>query len=214
MTKGEWVNSIDPGPMMAYLRGHPVEKLTPFFGRFARSVEYPDRRVAERVHHLFAVACCRRIARVLTPERVQQAVRRFESLGGRLHEPIPIDGCLKAIDTAERFTSGLASEDELVQAMQVASATQSLLEFYDSVYDSEMGPYDSDLAATGEAAQAVMDACSGDDFLDQAAGHCARALGWLAASGGEPDATAASAESAEQCRLLRELVGDPFTAGE
>jgi hypothetical protein len=98
--------------------------------------------------------------------------------------------------------------------MKVASATQSLLEFYDSVYDSEMGKYDSDLAAIGEAAQAVMDACSGDDFLDQAPGHCARAVGWLTANCGEPDATAASAESAEQCRLLRELVGERFTAGE
>jgi hypothetical protein len=211
MTQAEWLNSTEPMAMLAFLRGQPVERLEPFFDRFARFVEFPERRAPERTIRLFVVACCRRIAQLVSPARVERAVHTFESLGGRLLEPLPADGCSKAIDAAEKYALG--EVDVLDVELKVALTTQSLIEFYDSVYDEGMGAYDIDLAATGAAAQAVMDTCSGDKFLDQVPGHCARAVGWLAASRGESDTSAVTAESTEQCRVLREFVGNPFTQG-
>jgi hypothetical protein len=69
-----------------------------------------------------------------------------------------------------------------------------------------MGPFDLDLAATGEAADAVGYAC-------RVPGHAARAVGLFAAGRGESEATATLAESAQQCSLLREMVGNPFACG-
>jgi hypothetical protein len=213
MTGAEWLTATDPSAMLAALRGEPVERLEPFFGRFARFVEYPDRRAPERVVRLFAVACCRRIAQLLSPERVLRAIRTFESLGGRLHEPIAADGCLMAIETAERFAVGDAGEANLAEACKVAVATQSLIEFYSSVYDDTMGPFDVDLAATGEAADAVFNACAHEEWLERVPAHASRAMGLLAASQGASEEEAALAEAAAQCSALREMLGNPFAGG-
>jgi hypothetical protein len=212
MTEAEWLTATNPEPMLAALQGVPMERLEPFFGRFARFVEYPDRRVTESAIRLFAVACCRRIAPLLSPERVKCAIDTFESLGGRLHEPIAADGCLKAIETAQRFAVGEAGIDEIAEAAKVAVATQSHIEFYSSVYDEAMGPFDVALVATGEAADAVRYACAHDELLDRVPAHAAQAVGLLAASRGASE-EAALAEAVAQCRLLREMFGNPF-AGE
>src|SRR5262245_58719889 len=115
MTEAEWLTSTDPLAMLAFLRGQPVEKLEPIFGRFLRHVEFPDRRATERVFRRFAVACCRRIAHLVSPDWVERAIQTFESLGDRPSDQtftsLPADGCVKALDVAERFARGEAGNE-------------------------------------------------------------------------------------------------------
>jgi hypothetical protein len=212
MTEAEWLNSTDPLPMLAFLRGPRVERLEPYFGRFARHVEFPDRRASERTIRLFAVACCRRIVHLVSPGRVELAIEAFESLGGRLIEPLPADGCSNAIDAAERLALDEAGDDELDEGHRAALATQTLFEFFTLGDDEANEPLDRNLAnAAAEAAEAIGNACSVDEWLDRVPPHAAQAMGWFAASRGESQEEAARAESAFQCCLLREMF-NPFAA--
>jgi hypothetical protein len=215
MTEAEWLNSTDPLPMLVFLRGPRLERLEPFFGRFARYVEFPDRRAPERVFRLFAVACCRRIAHLVSPDWVERAIQTFESLGDRpidqTYASLPADGCLKALDVVERFARGEAGDEEVDKAIWAASETYTLFTFFRLSYEAN-GPLDLNLATAGAAAaEAIENACNVDECLDRVPFHAAQAMGWFAASRGESQEEAARAESALQCRLLREMF-NPFAA--
>jgi hypothetical protein len=213
MTEAEWLSSTDPVPMLAFLRGPRVERLESFFGRFARHVEFPDRRAPERAVRLFAVVCCRRVAHLVSPDRVERAIQAFEALGGRLIEPLPPDGCSDAIDAAERFALGEAGDDELDEAHRAALATRTLFEFFTLGGNEDDGPFDRDLAAAAaEAAEAIANVCAVDEWLVRVPPHAAQAMGWFAADREGSQEEAALAESAFQCRFLREMF-NPFTAG-
>jgi hypothetical protein len=212
MTEAEWLSSTGPMPMLAFLRGQRVERLEPFFGRFARYVEFPERRTPEQAVRLFAVACCRRIAHLVSPDRVERAIQTFESLGGRLIEPLPADGCVKALDAAERFALDGAGDDEVAEGMRHALATRTLFDFFILSDDTANDPFDRNLLeAAAEAAEAIGYACDTDEGLDRVPGHAARAMSSFAASRRESAEEATRAESASQCRLLREMF-NPFAA--
>jgi hypothetical protein len=51
-----------------------------------------------------------------------------------------------------------------------------------------------------------------DEWLDRVPFHAAQAMSWFATSRGESQEEAARAESAFQCRLLREMF-NPIAAG-
>jgi hypothetical protein len=214
MTQTEWLNLTDPLPMLAFLRGQPVERLEPIFGRHLRYVEFPDRRASERDIRLFAVACCRRIAHLVSPDRVERAIQTFESLGDRpidqTFRSVPADGCVKALDVVERFARGEAADEEVDKAVWAASETQTLFTFF-SLSEAN-GPLDLNLATAGAAAaEAIGNAFNVDEALDRVPFPAAQAMGWFAASRGESQEKAARAESAFQCGLLREMF-NPFAA--
>ena len=215
VTEAEWLNSTDPLPMLAFLRGQPAERLEPFFGRFARFVTFPERRASERTVRLFAVACCRRIAHLVSPARVEHAIRTFESLADRpidqTYASLPADGCVKALDVVERLARGEASDEEVNKAIWAASETYTLFTFF-SLSDEANGPLDINLATAGAAAaEAIGYALNVDETLDRVPFPAAQAMGWFAASRGDSQEEAARAESAFQCGLLREMF-NPFAA--
>jgi len=87
MTHHEWLTSTDPAAMLAWLQGGYRHKAT---GILSGTVVNEPRRISDRKLRLFAVACCRAVWDRLTDPRSRRAV-----------------------EVAERFTDGLATDEEL-----------------------------------------------------------------------------------------------------
>jgi hypothetical protein len=170
-------------------------------------------KAGNRKHSLFTVACCRRVEHLLTADYVR--------------------GCLRAIDTRQRYADGLASEGELQTAGDRAFA--DALDAAGAIAH----PGDVEYYATSCAAEAVERAGNPDGAAvsaAHAAGYealartgdatvAAVAAGWEgqrwlgrsrwdadeAAVAGTPAYLAAyAAERAAQAALLRCLFGNPF----
>jgi hypothetical protein len=169
-------------------------------------------RVVERILRVFAVACCRRIAHLLSPQCVSRAVSVVRSLGCRELTWFPPEAGLRSLEVAERYAAGRATSDELFAAAEAARGVAFLSEYYAGVAGDPVapndwtGPYDWELRALGEAAAAVWYACEALVNVVQAPGQAALAVAVLGGSDDEGDA----AELAAQAALLRQLVPDPF----
>jgi hypothetical protein len=184
-----WLTSIEPTPMLDYLRG---------------------KKVSERKLRLYAVACCRRIWDFLTDER-----------------------CRKAVEMAERYADGSATENELHDARAGAHAARTFAHastpFYPDLYSAAEAASD---AAYAVSAKAVAEAPIPSDAALGAAGHAANAVaaneiaiaeadfdakadpdGELFVDTGIPEAIwnrSRTAEGAMQADLLRDILFNPF----
>src|SRR5947209_14256780 len=79
MNEREWLTSIEPTPMLGYLRG----------------------KASERKLRLFAVSCCRRMWHLLPDERSRKAVEVAERIAeGTADESICLSGCQFPADVA------------------------------------------------------------------------------------------------------------------
>ena len=150
MTESEWLDSEDPQRMLQYLQAM----------RSAAGVgesPYPVPRTSDRKLRLFACACTRQVWHLLTDPRSRQAV-----------------------DVAERFADGQATEKELAAARVAA--------------------WDAARVAARDAARVA---------AWDAAWDAARAAAWAAAWDAATYAASAAA-SAAQTSLLRDIVGNPW----
>ena len=149
--------------------------------------DYPDdlllqlrENVSERKLRLFAAACCRRIWHLFTDEQSRIAV-----------------------DVTERYVDGRASVEELKEAAECAA---------------EVAVFDGDTVTFGDpggsAFIAAADNIEPGDAAD-AAQIAAKTVAWAVAMDRNPDADALdeeaeAAECAAQCRLVRDIFGNPF----
>jgi hypothetical protein len=225
MTEAEWLVCTNLTPMLEFLRG-PLSTSTKkvVFGKALTG--YYHKRVSDRKSRLFACACCRRFWRLLDEEHCRHLIdyaRSFGSLDGRgLTEP-SLDSCHKAVELAEGLVDEVVSPDELDALSEAVSAFFHPASDYCACYGEEIGPFDRELVASGEAAQAVHHATSlkvnvvlGElteafDSLNAVVHWTTQAAGFYRCTGpGKPSEVSASEERAAQCVLLREIVGNPF----
>jgi hypothetical protein len=127
------------------------------------------------------------------------------------------------IELAERSVDEEVSPDELDTLSDAVSVLYHPASDYCACYGEEVGPFDGELVASGEAAHAVHLATSMKvnvvlggrveafdslhlvvDWTTKAAGH------WKCTREGWPSEESASQVRAAQCLLLRDVVGNPF----
>jgi len=163
----------------------------------APMLRHLGRGASARKRRLFVVACCRRLAHLLVHEASRDAV-----------------------EVAEQFADGLASDGERQQAFERAYGIYQLIShafieplreespsFAEAIITAGVHPYAATDAA--EAAAAVVDLSA--RWLDaQIIG--AVAAGWAAATGDHADDAARTSERAAQAALVRDIFGDTFSA--
>lgn len=170
-TEADWLACTDPDAMLDYLR----------------------LRVSERKLRLFVVACCRRVAHLVTEPR-----------------------CKQAIEIGERFADDRVGSEELEEVHAAAQLSKPL--FADANWAAVWAAAPRAMQAATEApflaAQAVAKVAaesarsSAWAAVRVGAPESARATAW--ASFEAITESAQTAERHEQATLLRELIGNPF----
>ena len=183
MTEALWLSSDDPRPMLRYLIGKDEPRV--------QDIEsFPDSRGSDRKLRLFACACYHRIAHVLP-------------------HPVARD----AILTAERFADGAASAAEFQAAdariRELADAIEPQWRASDGDERRALHPTHAALALAG-----VVCWCEPQKAAWYASSNAYLEYPYLANPGVDVHSPsryeAEAAEKRAQCRLLREIFGNPF----
>jgi hypothetical protein len=196
------------------------------FGKEVSLTGFFQKKISDRKARLFGCVCCRRFWHLLDEEHCRRLVdyaRSFGSLDGReLAEP-PLDSCHKAVELAEKSADEVVSPDELDALSGAISALQYPASDYCACYGEEVGPFDGEFVASGEAAEAVHHASSmkvnvvfggrmeAFDSLQLVVDWTTKAAGYYRCTPkGTPSEESAADERTAHCVLLRDIVGNPF----
>lgn len=223
MTEADWLACTDPIQILDYLRG-PASLKKIVFDRPITG--YCDKKISDRKSRLIGCGMCRRYWHLLDEDHCQRLIdfaRSYRSIAERgLTEP-PLDCCHKAIELAERSADEAVSADELNVLSDAASVLFHPISDYCASYGEEVGPFDFEFVASGQAAQAVSYAAGQRydmvfDEPSEAFDSLHSVVDWMvkAASDygstveGTPSSESAAKEQIAQCELLRDVVGNPF----
>ncbi|OAI52307.1 hypothetical protein AYO44_04665 [Planctomycetaceae bacterium SCGC AG-212-F19] len=188
MKEKDWLSATNPEPMFEHLEGE----------------------TSDRKSRLFAVACARRVADLLTPARCRRLVELAKELSSLQFEGSSKPGlssCLDAINLGERSADESVADKQLHSVSEAAYAFTFPASDYAGCWDESQGPFDTQVGATGSAAEAASYCCKEGYGLDAAALHAARAV---AQHRGVRDDAGDAPERSVQCQLLREIFGNPF----
>jgi hypothetical protein len=159
-------------------------------------LEFLRGKVNERKLRLFAVACCRRIWHLMTDER-----------------------CHRAVEAAERYADGVASEAEWQAAQAGVQEILNAWQTEDEEEKRQAGPwwmgwgYSGYRHRTGAPEKAISAACGAIALTDNGLMGSAGCAAWAAGSDAGYYAEFLDAQYAEQrvqTLLLRDLFGNPF----
>jgi hypothetical protein len=175
-----------------------------------RMLENVRCHASDRKLRLFGVACCRRIARLMTEERC--AVLSAEASRLALWDvldlrPTAPGFLLQAVADAEQFTESGEGQEGMQRAARAAWTLYSAREHFYQWLDESWGPADQELLATAGAAQAVQLLCESPDPL-AVARAASQAVYW-AGGGTQRDGTDSTEEDAQR-RLARDIFGLPL----
>jgi hypothetical protein len=210
MTEAEWLRATDPSPMLDYLHGPRVRRVKVHSGRRIPFEDYPHRRASDRQLRLFACACCRRIGHLYTPERLARGIAFMAEIRVELRTPFEPDCCVRAVDVAERVADGEGDPGHLA-ALRDAAHEADYPSHTHAATVPRLPDLDWDLMATGSAALAV-GCAAGSDLVEisRAARYASRAVACQRSQLTRDYPENDPEEMAAQCRLLRDVVGNPF----
>ncbi len=165
---------------------------------------------SDRKIFLFGVACCRRIARLMTEVRCAALSADAERLDlwSVIEAPPAVPGfLLQTVADAERFAESGEGQEDMQRAGCAAWTLYSAREHFRQWIADGWDPADQELLATAGAAHAVQVLCEGPDPL-AVARATSRAVYW--ASGGTQYEGTDSDEEEAQCQLMRDIFGLPL----
>jgi hypothetical protein len=228
MTEAEWLTATDPSPMLGFLNGPATRETKTVWGREFTVDFHNNRALSERKARLFACACCRHLWHLLDEEHSRRLIEEGRSVNlfeeRELVEPHS-DSCHNAVVLAERAADESVPPDELRRLSDAAFALSSVSGSYASYYGEELGPFENELMATGEAALAVHHASTryppvvghfgqthgAYDELDAVINRVCRAGAYLRISRYDEGVDeSAPTERMAAAELLRDIVGNPF----
>jgi hypothetical protein len=175
-----------------------------------RILENARCHASDRKVRLFGVACCRRIARLMTEGRCAALSADASRLGlwDVLEIPPVTPGfLLQAVADAEQIAEIGEGKDGVQRAARAAWTLYSAREHFYQWIDESWLPADQELLATAGAAQAVQLLCESPDPLEVARA-ASRAMYW-ANGGTERDGRSLDEEEA-QGQLARDVFGLPL----
>jgi hypothetical protein len=189
MNEKKWLSTSDPVPMFDYLEG----------------------KASDRKSRLFAVACARRVTHLLTNARCRKLIelaKQYSSLEFEGSSAPGLSSGRDAVDLGERSADEPVDEEELNAAAERAYAFTFPASDYAACFDESSGPFDTQIGATGSAAEAASYTCKQGYGLNAGALCAARAI--ARHRGAKDDGVPDPEELAAQCGLLREIFGNPF----
>ncbi len=214
MNEDEWAECTDPTLMLDVVRGPKSVRTKVIFGREVPVEGFFDRRTSDRKLRLFACACCRRLWRFMDDAHCKKIVEVSQWLGcGESLLDLPLDSSWKAVELAELAADEPVEPEKLRVASEAADAFHVPPQQYAACYDPGMGPFDTELMASGHTAYAAYYACDSDAAcaVSGVVWETAYAVAYLRTT--EPRQTKAGGDTTERaahCALLREIIGNPF----
>jgi hypothetical protein len=215
MTEQEWIAATDPTPMLEFLRGRAVKDMREMYRKMIPYEVYPERKGSERKLRLLAVACCRRYGYLLDVEHC----RKLAEIGEQLSEAFspsgqPLDACQRGLELAELAADGPVDANALAAAREAADLFHHPASDYAACYVESLGPFDTELMASGNAAYAAYHACVKDIDFSSVGGviwRMVHAVGYLNSKGsGVTQQGGDRSERAAQADLVRDIFGNPF----
>jgi hypothetical protein len=201
---------IELAPQQLFPCPIPREAEWPEGTRLERMLENVRCHASDRKMRLFGVACCRRIARLMTEVRCAALSADASRLGlWEVIERSPVAPCflLQTVADVERFAESGDGQEEMQRAAPAAWTLYSAREHFYQWIDESWAPADQELLATAGAAQAVQSLCESPDPL-AVARAASRAVYW--SGGGTQRDGMDSDEEAAQRQLVRDIFGLPL----
>lgn len=192
MTESEWLECVDPTPILEFLQAN----------------------VSERKLRLFAVACSRRVWDQIDEQEVLRGLSFLvDQCGAADHSTHITSDCgRRAVHVAEEHADGLTDGAALEEAREAVHELTYVGEYYAATKPTIIGRDSTDYGflAIGTGAEAAEAACSYIERIHYAAYRSAEAIAYLRCPTDSPLPSPDVAEQSCQCDIIHDIIGNPF----